>query len=419
MTQSSPLMYHDHHFHPLGYAALVTGLELMDASDIGEVMRRVADFADSVEGPVIGQRLNDEGLAEGRLPTREDLDDVIADRPVLIYRYCGHIAVANSAALSLAGVDSASADPEGGSFDRDSAGRPNGVLRETAIQSVSATVAPLVTGPPDSAILRALGDLGRMGIGSVTGIVSAGEPLWCGVRDELDALCRLAPALPVDVDVLVIASNTHELAEAAEKIRNTQGRIRFLGWKDFADGSFGGHTAAMYEPFADRPDTSGTDRLDPEHAMTMARTSMMLGGSVAIHAIGDRANDRVLDVFDELIDMGADPERLRVEHASLLTDAAIERMARLGVTASVQPAFLASEGDWLEKRLGEERMSRVYPFRSLLEAGVKVIGGSDSPVELPDPASGIAAAIDRPGFNPSEALSPDQAEAIFAPPPRF
>ena len=98
----------------------------------------------------------------------------------------------------------------------------------------------------------------------MTGIVSTGEPLWCGVRDELDALCRLAPALPIDVDVLVIASDTHELAEAAEKIRNAQGRIRFLGWKDFADGSFGGHTAAMHEPFADRPETSGTDRLDPE-----------------------------------------------------------------------------------------------------------------------------------------------------------
>jgi predicted amidohydrolase YtcJ len=412
-------MYHDHHLHPLGYAALVTGLELMDASDIGDVMRRVADFADRVEGPVIGQRLNDEGLAEGRLPTREDLDDVSGDRPVLIYRYCGHIAVANTAALALAGVDSDSADPEGGSFDRDTAGRPNGVLRETAIQAVSAAVAPLVTGPSDSAILRALGDLGRMGIGSVTGIVSAGEPLWCGVRDELDALCRLAPALPIDIDVLVIAPDTHELAEAAEKIRNAQGRIRFLGWKDFADGSFGGHTAAMHEPFADRPDTSGTDRLDPGHAMTMARTSMMLGGSVAIHAIGDKANDRVLDVFEELVDMGADPERLRVEHASLLTDAAIERMARLGVTASVQPAFLASEGDWLEKRLGEERMNRVYPFRSLLEAGVKLIGGSDSPVELPYPATGIASAIERPGFNPSEGLRPDEAEALFAPPPRF
>ncbi|MET0566390.1 MAG: amidohydrolase [Acidimicrobiia bacterium] len=412
-------MYHDHHFHPLGYAALVTGLELMDAPDLSEVMRRVADFADRVEGPVIGQRLNDEGLAEGRLPTRADLDDVAGDRPVLIYRYCGHVAVANGAALSLAGIDAETADPEGGSFDRDAAGRPNGVLRETAIQAVSSAVAPLVTGPPDSAILRALGDLGRMGIGSVTGIVSMGEPIWCGVRDELDALCRLAPALAVDVEVLVIASDPQQLAEAAEKIRNTQGKLRFLGWKDFADGSFGGHTAAMHEPFADRPDSTGTDRLDPEHAMTMARASMMLGGSVAIHAIGDRANDQVLDVFQGLIDMGADPERLRVEHASLLTGAAIERMARLGVTASVQPAFLASEGDWLVKRLGEERMGRVYPFRSLIEAGVNVIGGSDAPVELPDPVTGIGAAIDRPGFNPSESLTPDQAEGLFAPPPRF
>ena len=412
-------MYHDHHFHPLGYAALVTGLELMDAPDLSEVMRRVADFADRVEGPVIGQRLNDERLAEGRLPTRADLDDVAGDRPVLIYRYCGHVAVANSAALSLAAIDAETADPEGGSFDRDAAGRPNGVLRETAIQEVSSAVAPLVNGPPDSAILRALGDLGTMGIGSVTGIVSMGEPIWCGVRDELDALCRLAPALAVDVEVLVIASDPQQLAEAAEKIRHTQGRLRFLGWKDFADGSFGGHTAAMYEPFADRPDFTGTDRLDPEHAMTMARASMMLGGSVAIHAIGDRANDRVLDVFQDLIDMGADPERLRVEHASLLTGAAIERMARLGVTASVQPAFLASEGDWLEKRLGEERMGRVYPFRSLVEAGVNVIGGSDAPVELPDPVTGIGAAIDRPGFNPSESLTPDQAEGLFAPPPRF
>jgi predicted amidohydrolase YtcJ len=412
-------MYHDHHFHPLGYAALVTGLELMDAPDLDTVARRVGEFASRVEGPVIGQRLNDERLAERRLPTREDLDNAVGERPVLIYRYCGHIAVANSAALSLAGVDRDSTDPEGGSFDRDLAGLPNGVLRETAIQTVSSAIAPLVTGPPDSAILRALSDLTRMGIESVTGIVSVGEPLWCGVRDELDALCRLAPALPIDVDVLVIASDTHQLAEAAEKIRNTQGRIQFLGWKDFADGSFGGHTAAMHEPFADRPDTSGTDRLDAEHVMTMARASMMLGGSVAIHAIGDRANDRVLDVFEELVEMGADPERLRVEHASLLTDAAIERMARLGVTASVQPAFLASEGDWLEKRLGEERMNRVYPFRSLLEAGVKVIGGSDSPVELPDPAIGIAAAVDRPGFNQSETLTPDQAEALFAPPARF
>jgi hypothetical protein len=121
-------------------------------------------------------------------------------------------------------------------------------------------------------------------------------------------------------------------------------------------------------------------------------------------------------VYEELIGMGADPSRLRVEHASLLTGPAIERMARLGVTASVQPAFLTSEAEWLAKRLGEERMSRVYPFRSLLEAGVPMVGGSDAPVESPDPDIGMNAAVERPGFDPSESLSEDQAIALFTPP---
>lgn len=413
------MTYHDHHIHPIGYATLVNGLELMDSVDLADLTARVARFADTVEGAVIGQRLNDEGLAEGRLPTRDDLDDVVGDRPTLLYRYCGHIAVANSAALSLAGVGSGTPDPEGGSFDRDPTGEPTGVLRETAIQSVSSALAPLVDGPSDAAILRAFGDLAAMGLGSITGIVSAGEPLWCGVTDELDVLCRLAPDLPIDVDVLVIAPDPQLLAEAAEKIRRSQGRVRFLGWKEFADGSFGGHTAALHDPFTDRPDTRGTERLDREHATMMARAAMMLGGTVAVHAIGDRANDAVLDLFEDLVDMGADPTRLRVEHASLLTAAAVERMARLGVTASVQPAFLASEGDWLVKRIGDERMRRVYPFRSLIQAGIQVIGGSDSPVELPDPTIGINAAIGRPGFDPSEGLTPDEAAALFAPPARF
>jgi predicted amidohydrolase YtcJ len=411
-------MYHDHHIHPLGYAGLVNGLELMDAVDLSEVMRRVAARAGEVEGAVIGQRLNDEGVSERRLPVRTEIDDVVGDRPVLLYRYCGHVAVANSAALALAGIDADTWNPEGGSFDRDRAGVATGVLRGTAIGLVSSALASQVTGPTDSAILSALRNLTRMGIGSMTGIVSVGEPLWCGVPDELDVLCRLAPDLPLDIDLLVIAPDPAELADAAEKIRHSQGRVRFLGWKEFADGSFGGHTAALHQPFADRPDTRGAERLDPEHAKTMARASMMLGGSVAIHAIGDRANDRVLDVYEELVEMGAEPGRLRIEHASLLTGAAIERMAWLGVTASVQPAFLPSESSWLEKRLGEERMSRVYPFRSLLEAGVAVLGGSDSPVEPPDPEIGLNAAMERPGFNPSESLTEDQAISLFSPPSR-
>ncbi len=411
-------MYHDHHFHPFGYVSLVHGLELMTAPDIQSVLAAVKRRSENAAGPVIGQRLNDEGVREGRLPTASEVDDAVSDRPVLLYRYCGHIAVANSAALELAGIDSDTADPPGGSFDRDSSGKPNGILRETAINTVSDALEPIIPGPTDEQILSALGQLPTMGIGSITGIVSVDGAVWCGVPDEVETLARLAPDLPIDIDVLVIAKSPGDLASAKEKLDHADGRVRFHGYKAFIDGSLGGHTAAMYEAFADRPDTRGTERFDHERTVEMGRASLDLGGVVAIHAIGDRANDLVLDVHEDLIRGGANPSRLRVEHASILTNPTIDRMADLGVVASVQPAFLASEEDWLEKRLGPERMGRAYKFRSLLESGVSLLGGSDCPVELPNPDIGINAAVDRHGINPNEALTKEQAESLFAQPQR-
>jgi hypothetical protein len=409
-------LYHDHHLHPFGYAALVNGLELMDAPDLDTVMHLVSRHGEKVEGAIIGQRLNDEGVAERRLPTAADIDDVVSDRPVLLYRYCGHIAVANSAALDVAGIDLNTADPEGGSFDRDAEGRPNGILRETAVNAVSKSLEPQTAPPTDLEIVAALANLRRMGIGSVTGMISASNGMWCSIHDEVATLIRLGPDLPVDIDVMVIADTPRDLIAVKGRIDQADGPIRFAGYKDFIDGSLGGHTAAMYEPFADRPDTRGTERYRHDHMVEMGRTSVDLGGSVAIHAIGDRANDLVLDVHEELIGDGADPTALRVEHASILTEATIDRMARLGVTVSIQPAFLASEASWLEKRLGADRMSRAYPFRSLLDAGVPLLGGSDSPVEHPNPEIGINAAVDRHGVNAGESLTREQAEALFAPP---
>jgi predicted amidohydrolase YtcJ len=411
-------MYHDHHIHPFGYASLVNGLELMDSVDLDDVLRRVAAHGERVEGPIIGQRLNDEGLSDLRLPKAADIDDVVADRPVLLYRYCGHIAVANTAAMELAGLDADTPDPKAGSFDRDASGRPNGILRETAVNAVSSVLEPMTQPPSDADILSALSNLTAMGIGSITGMVSVEDSVWCGVGDELETLLRIAPDLPLAVDVLVMTEKPGSLVAAKERLGRAEGPVRFAGWKSFSDGSLGGHTAAMNEPFSDDGTTTGTLRLDPGHARLMGKLSAAEGGSVAIHAIGDRANDLVLDVFADLIDDGVEPERLRVEHASVLTWPTVERMAELGVTASVQPAFLASEQTWLEKRLGHDRMSNVYPFRSLLEAGVPLLGGSDSPVELPDPETGINAAVDRHGINPDQALTRQQAEALFAPPQR-
>lgn len=410
------MSYHDHHFHPLGYVSMVTGLELMEAVDFEDLARRVGTAAESSDRVIIGQRVNDEGLAEKALPTRGLLDDVVPDRPVLLYRYCGHIGIANSAALTLAGVDTDTADPPGGTIDRDRSGQLTGVVRETALALVSDALSPFTTPATDAEIVAALIGLRDLGIGSVTGMVSAGEPIWCGIANELQTIARLAENLPIDIGVMVIADNPVELGKARDTITKAGGRLRFLGWKDFADGSFGGHTAAMYEPYTDRPETRGTMRLNHEHAREMARTSLDLGGDVAIHAIGDRANDEVVDLFEALIkEEGANPGRLRVEHASVLNDSTIARMAVLGVTASVQPAFLASEANWIEKRLGD-RVDHVYRFRSLVDAGIEVLGGSDAPVEYPDPAVGIGAAVSRHGINPGEALTLDQAEALFTPP---
>lgn len=410
------MTFHDHHFHPMGYVSMVTGLELMDAGDFNDLHRRVAAARDDSAGVIIGQRLNDEGLSERILPDRHFLDEISPDRPILLYRYCGHIGVANTPALELAGIGLGTPDPDGGSFDRDDSGVPTGVVRETALGVVSDSLSPLVAGPSRTETLSALSGLVDLGIGSITAMVSAGEPMWCGAGRELDTILDLAPDLPIDMNLIVITDNPDELQVAARRIKTAEGRVTFGGWKEFADGSLGGHTAAMHQPFADRPGQTGTVRLRPAHALTMARAALDLDGAVAIHAIGDRANVEVLDMFEVLIAEGCDPKSLRLEHASVVTDEALRRMARMGITVSVQPAFLASEGDWLEMRLGAKRMKQVYRFRSMVESGLTLLGGSDCPVEPPDPQIGISAAVDRPGINPAEALTEDQARALFEPP---
>lgn len=246
------MTYHDHHFHPLGYVSMVTGLELMDTTDFDDLAARVLAAGSDTGGAIIGQRLNDEGLREKALPDRDLLDTVSIERPILLYRYCGHIGVANTAALELAGVDGDTPDPEGGSIDRDQQGRPTGVLRETGLRLVSDALAPYSPVPSRDQILAAFGDLTDLGIGSVTGMVSAGEPMWCGVGNELETLLSMSGDLPIGINLFAIADTPELLKGAAEGIRRTEGRIRFGGWKDFADGSIGGHTAAMYQPFADR-----------------------------------------------------------------------------------------------------------------------------------------------------------------------
>jgi predicted amidohydrolase YtcJ len=405
----------DAHFHPVGYAAALQRPSLRTAADFDEVCDRLRDaLRDRPAGSsLVALRLDDERLAEGRLPDRHVVDRAAPDHPVLLIRSCGHIAVANSAALEAAGLDPSVADPPGGSFDRDGAGRLTGVLRETAVEGVARTVDSL-TPPLDAAqVAASMTAAASVGLTAMGAVVAAGSSMWGAGGSELEVLLGAAASIPIDLRVLVAAGDPGELRRSAERIAATPGRIGFLGVKLFSDGSFGGHTAAMLEPYADRPRERGTDRLDPEWALRMARASLDLGGKVAVHAIGDAANRAVLDLMETLLAGGADPADLRVEHASVLTAADIERFGRIGVTASVQPAFLASEHGWVERRVGPERIRRTYAFRSLLDAGAPLAGGSDCPVEPPDPLVGMAAARDRCGVVPEEALEAGDALRLF------
>jgi predicted amidohydrolase YtcJ len=403
----------DAHFHPVAYTAAITGTSLKTAVNLADLAARLRGAAAASPGePVVAIRLDDEHLAERCLPTRADLDDAVADRPVLIHRYCGHIAVANTAALDAAGISASTPDPAGGVIDRDAAGTPTGVLRETAIDPVSARLAAAVRIRPAglNAAMRGLAGLGLTSIGAMT---RTGDGPWATLGNEAEILVGASADLPIRTHSYLIAGTSEELrAYAAEIDSGNRGLLRWAGLKRFGDGSLGGHTAAMHEPFTDQPGESGTLRItDLDEAL--ARTCLAMGGTVAIHAIGDLANTAVIDIFEKFVGEGAAGERLRLEHASVLTLTDIDRLARLGVIVSVQPAFMASETEWLEKRVGGDRMARTYPLASLESAGVALAGGSDCPVEPPDPWAGMALARDRAGIVPAEGLSAESAFRLF------
>jgi predicted amidohydrolase YtcJ len=402
----------DAHIHAVPYAALLRGCSLKSAATIEDLQDRIATHARTLPAgsPVVATRFDDETLAQRRLPTRRDLDAAISDRPVVIYRYCGHIAVANSRALTESGITDTTPDPDGGVIDRDEYGKPTGVLRETAVGLIAGALARGGRLEPDH-LVDGLKRLAGLGLTSIGAMIGYGESPSEKLAAEAEVWREVAADLPIKVHGFAIADTPDQLDHAARTISGASERLRWLGVKRFSDGSLGGHTAAMCDAFSDI-ETIGTYRLTSADAI-VARHSLALGGMVAVHAIGDRAVSGVLDLFEELIGEGAHPNDLRMEHVSVIEPIQIERFARLGVTAAVQPAFLASESEWIEQRVGVERIGWVYPFRSLLRAGVPMAGSSDSPVEPPHPLWGMAAAMDRYGITPAERLSGAEALDLF------
>jgi len=318
-----------------------------------------------------------------------------------------HMALANSAALTRAGIDRAgtTADPDGGQILRHPDGAPTGVLRDTAIELVAAHTP--VPGPTElrAAVERAVAHAHRHG---VTQVHDMGElpPSWRDL-DVLEA---------VDADGLLnlrvsVATPVEEWPRLADRIASRGRGGDFLRWgsvKGFVDGSLGAGTARFHEPFDDLPDSRGLVVNDPEALKSDIEGAWDAGIQPIVHAIGDAAVDWIVDVYGRLGRGRDDVPPPRIEHAQHLGPRTAERMARVGAIASMQPVHLVADAPWLERRLGPERAARAYAVRTLADAGVPLAFGSEWTVAPLDPLVGIRAAVERRGID-GEVFGADQS----------
>jgi predicted amidohydrolase YtcJ len=405
----------DAHTHPLVMSVFEQHLRFDDATTLADVLDAVADRARTAEpgATVIGFQLDDARLAERRLPTGDELDRAGAGHPVVLIRRDGHHAVGSTAAIVAAGLDDPAAVPAGGHVERDAAGRPTGLVGETAVAGLMAlmpeiTLDDLAAGAASWG--RRLLTQGVTGLSAICQTTAEGPS---GPAGELEALgwSVLAPTLPFDVQTILIAPDLAAVDEwrAVPALHDPAGRRRVDAVKLFLDGTLGGATACMHAPFADRTHTSGMRTLGDDDAYRRMVAAHTAGLQVCIHAIGDAANRAAADLFARLLAEHPGPHRHRVEHASVLDAATVDAFATLGITCVVQPISLRTEDHWLADRLGADRLARAYPFRTLHDAGVVVAGSSDAPIEPTDPWAAMAAAVDRRGLADAEALTPVEA----------
>jgi predicted amidohydrolase YtcJ len=327
-----------------------------------------------------GRGYDETRLPEGRHPTRRDLDRAAPDHPLILGRTCGHIVVANSRALDLAGIGAATPDPPGGAIDRGDDGEPTGVLRETAMALVRSIQPP----PAEDELARALIGAGRNCL--ALGITSIGEPgvdpRTVEVYRRLDAEGRLP--LRCDVMAMTILPNGSR-AEPPAPWRGRQAKCDTV--KLFSDGGLSSGTAALSIPYRNRHDC-GLPRFPAEQLAEEVRLIYAAGLSVAVHAIGDRVIGELLDAIGGLGDKppaasrqppAASP-RIRIEHFGLPDAGHLRRAAALGVLVATQPSFLYDIGDTIMFHLPEALERQCYPFRAMLEAGLTVAFSSDGPV---------------------------------------
>jgi predicted amidohydrolase YtcJ len=415
--------FYDSHVHLLGSGLRLAEVALKDARDEAEFGRRLREFDRKLPRDrwLLGGEWDHDRTFGGTLPTAELLDKYVPDRPAFLRRYDGHMAVVNSRVLKLAGITAATAEPPGGVIYRKPGTRePTGLLRDNAMPLVDRLVPGATPEQMVEAVRGALAEAREAGVTSVQDMDGSDLPTRRRLLRLYQELAR-AGKLTVRVDLRWPLAEWEGLARLGVEAGLGDDWVRVGGLKGFADGSLGSSTAKMFEPFVNEPGSTGVWVTPPERLREYILAADKAGLSVAVHAIGDRANAELLDVFAEVAKAnGPRDRRFRVEHAQHLRPQDYARFKELGVVPSMQPYHAIDDGRWAEGRIGARRCASSYAFRSLLDAGAKLAFGSDWSVAPLSPILGIDAAVNRrtldgkhpDGWFPGQKIS--AAEAVEA-----
>ena len=396
--------FNDAHAHLGAGGETLTSLNLVGVRTRDAMMQRVAEYARSLpSGAWILRGDWDHTLWPDRqLPTRWELDKVSDGHPALLDRIDGHIAVANSAALAVAGISAQTQAPTGGAIDHDDRGEPTGILRETAKRLVGMRVPPMPAEQRRRGDELAIEDALSHGLTSIQDNSDWEDFLvYEQLEREGQLRLRITEWLPFSLSVNKLkAARAHHAAD--DPMLHT-GML-----KGFMDGSLGSRTAAMKQPFSDDPLNSGLAQYSQDQLNRMATERAKEGFQLGFHSIGDRAAAMALDAFATAEQSGSGTAaRNRIEHAQVVDPVDIPRFARLGVIASMQPNHLLTDMRWARERLGPERAASSYAWKAFIDSGVRLAFGTDYPVEPITPFRGLYSAVTRMSEDGKQSYFPE------------
>jgi predicted amidohydrolase YtcJ len=408
----------DAHGHMLGLGGRLSDVDVVGTSSYDSVIARVVARARTrPKGEwILGRGWDQNDWAETAMPGHAALSRAVPDHPVRLTRIDGHAALVNARALALAHITRETRDPQGGAILRDAAGEPTGVLVDSAAALVNGIIPAITQAERERRLLLAMQECARLGLTMVhdAGITEAD---WTAYKTLLGR--RSFP-----IRIYAMARATDALAETLLVRGITKGSwLSLRAVKAVADGALGSRGALLGAPYSDDPHRVGLATFPIDRLQRLTERAFEHDIQVRVHAIGDSANHLTLDAYQHAFGGRAQPHmRWAVEHAQIVRPGDVARFARLGVVASVQPTHATSDGPWAETRLGPERVRWGYTWRDFMQAGVRVVGGSDFPVENASPLLGLYAAITRRdlegrlpagGWFPEQRMTPAEALESF------